>query len=201
MHPLRNSLLGLGLAASLVGLASAIAATDAMNKPTISPRTMADALHLVMDSDRTVYTRTIVNRLVKKDKVITASEHFEDDKALALPAQMFRFGAELVAKRAEDMPDVKFTYSLQSLWPVNKQNAPKTDVEKEGLKFVAENKGQNFYAEEELGGTTYFTAVYADVGVAPVCVSCHNGHKDSPKRDFKLGDVMGGVVIRIPLDS
>jgi hypothetical protein len=197
----RKTLIGLGVAASLAGLATAVADTDAMNKPTISPKTMADALHLVMDSDRTVYTRTIVNRLVKKDKVITASEHFEDDKALALPAQMFRFGAELVAKRAEEMPDVKFTYSLQSLWPVNKQNEPKTAVEKEGLKFVAENKGQNFYAEEELGGTTYFTAIYPDVGVAPVCVSCHNGHKDSPKRDFKLGDVMGGVVIRIPLES
>jgi hypothetical protein len=201
MHYLRKTLIGLGVAASLAGLATAIAATDAMNTPTISPKTMADALHLVMDSDRTVYTRTIVNRLVKKDKVITASEHFEDDKALALPAQMFRFGAELVAKRAEDIPDVKFTYSLQSLWPVNKQNAPKTPVEKEGLTFIAENKGQNFYAEEELGGTTYFTAIYPDVGVAPVCVSCHNGHKDSPKRDFKLGDVMGGVVIRIPLEG
>ena len=199
-HP-RKTLIGLGVAASLAGLATAIAGTDAMNKPSISPKTMADALHLVMDSDRTVYTRTIVNRLVKKDKVITASEHFEDDKALALPAQMFRFGAELVAKRSEEMPDVKFTYSLQSLWPVNKQNEPKTTVEKEGLKFVAENKGQNFYAEEKLGGTTYSTAIYPDVGVAPVCVSCHNGHKDSPKRDFKLGDVMGGVVIRIPLES
>jgi hypothetical protein len=99
------------------------------------------------------------------------------------------------------MEDVNFSYSLQSLWPVNKQNAPKTDVEKEGLKFVAENRGQNFYAEETLGGTNYFTAIYPDVAVAPVCVSCHNGHKDTPKRDFKMGDVMGGVVIRIPMGS
>lgn len=201
MKHLRKSLIGLGVAFAVAGLASAIAATDAMNKPSITPKAMADALHLVMDSDRTIYTRKIVNRLVKKEKVITASEHFEDDKALVLPAQMFRFGSELVAQRAEDMPDVKFSYSLQSLWPVNKQNAPKTDAEKSGLKYVAENKGQNYYTEEKLGDTNYFTAVYADVAVAPVCVSCHNDHKDSPKRDFKIGDVMGGVVIRIPLDG
>lgn len=162
-------------------------------------KAMADALHLVMDSDRTIYTRKIVNRLVKKEKVIKASEHFEDDKALVLPAQMFRFGAELVQKRMQKMPDVDFSYSLQSLWPINKQNAPKTKAEKEGLKFVAENKGKNYYTEEVLGGKKYFTAVYADTGVAPVCVSCHNKHKDTPKRDFKLGDVMGGVVIRIPV--
>jgi len=197
----RNSLIALAGTAAIAGLASAIAATDVMNTPSISPKAMADALHLVMDSDRTVYTRKIVNRLVKKDKVITASEHFEDDKALVLPAQMFRFGAELVAQRAESMPDVKFSYSLQSLWPVNKQNAPKTDAEKAGLKYVAENKGKNYYTEETLGDTRYFTAVYADTAVAPVCVSCHNAHKDSPRRDFKPGDVMGGVVIRIPLES
>jgi hypothetical protein len=154
-----------------------------------------------MDSDRTVYTKKIVNRLVKKDKVIKATEHFEDDQALALPAQMFRFGAELVAERSADNPDVNFTYSLQSLWPVNKQNAPKTEAEKAGLKYVADNIGKNYYTTETLGGQKYFTAVYPDIGVAPVCVACHNAHPDTPKDDFKLGDVMGGVVIRIPVDS
>jgi hypothetical protein len=201
MKKLRTTLIGAAIAAALAGLGTAIADIDAFNKPSISPKTMADALHLVMDSDRAVYTRKIVNRLAAKEKVIKASEHFEDDKALVLPAQMFRFGSEMVAKRAEKLDDVNFSYSLQSMWPINKQNAPKTDVEKEGLKFIAENKGENFYAEETLGGTTYFTAIYPDVAVAPVCASCHNDHKDTPRRDFKLGDVMGGVVIRIPMES
>lgn len=186
---------------SAIAVGSSIATAADYDKPTISAKTMADALHLVMDSDRTIYTRKIVNRLVKKEKVIKASEHFDDDKALVLPAQMFRFGAELVAKRSEKMDDVNFSYSLQSLWPINKQNAPKTDAEKAGLKYVADNKGKNYYTKETLGGKTYFTAVYADTGVAPVCVSCHNDHKDTPKRDFKIGDVMGGVVIRIPMDG
>ena len=48
-------------------------------------------------------------------------------------------------------------------------------------------------------GVEYFTAVYADVAVSPSCVTCHNAHEDSPRNDFKAGDVMGGVVIRIPL--
>ena len=46
-----------------------------------TPKQFADALHLVMSSDRTVYTRLIVNRLQNKEKVIKASEHFEDDAA------------------------------------------------------------------------------------------------------------------------
>ncbi|MBB82818.1 MAG: hypothetical protein CL931_03305 [Deltaproteobacteria bacterium] len=68
-----------------------------------------------------------------------------------------------------------------------------------GLRFVEENDGQNFYAEETLGGQRFFTAVYADEAIYPACVSCHNEHKDSPRDDFELGAVMGGVVIRIPI--
>ena len=162
----------------------------------IEPRVMADALHAVMESDRTVYTRNVVNRLTKEQEVITASEHWRDEPALPLPAQMFRMGAEMVAEK-----DVGFTYALLSMWPINKQNTPRTDVEIAGLEFVAANQGQNFYAEETLGGQRYFTAVYADTAVAPACVSCHNEHRDTPRTDFALGDVMGGVVLRIPLGS
>ena len=162
----------------------------------IAPKQMADALHSVLESDRTVYTKMVVNRLQNEEKVIKASEHWKDDKALPLPAQMFRMGAEMVQAK-----NAGFTYSLLSKWPVNKQNVPKTDAEKAGLDFVAQNEGtENYYTEEVLGGKKYFTAVYADTAVAAACVKCHNEHKDTPRTDFKLGDVMGGVVIRIPVE-
>jgi cytochrome c553 len=160
----------------------------------VSYKDMADALHAVMESDRTVYTRMVVNRLQNEEKVIKASEHFKDDKALPLPAQMFRFGAEMVAERK-----MGFSYSLQSLWPVNKQNLPKTALEKKALEAVAKDPAKPFYGEETLGKTKYFTAVYADKAIAPACVTCHNEHKDSPRTDFKIGQAMGGVVLRIPM--
>ncbi|MGB0659286.1 MAG: Tll0287-like domain-containing protein [Mangrovicoccus sp.] len=180
--------------AGAVALTGAVASAPAQAE--MDEQQVADLLHLVMSTDRTVYTRMIVNRLAVKEKVIKASEHFMDDKALVLPAQMFRFGAEAVAEETD-----AFSYSLLSLWPINKQNGPQTDAEKEGLEYIAENVGENWYGEEELGGTTYFTAVYPDTAVAEACTSCHNDHKDSPRTDFELGEVMGGVVIRIPMDG
>ena len=174
--------------------AGACLAVPAFAADGVSYQTMADALHAVMEADRTIYTRMVVNRLQNEEKVIVASEHWQDDKALPLPAQMFRFGAEMVAER-----DAGFTYSLLSLWAVNKQNMPKTPVETEGLQAVVANPATPFYKEETLGGTAYFTAVYPDKAISPACVSCHNGHKDSPRTDFKLNDVMGGVVLRIPM--
>lgn len=179
-----------------------------VQKAGIEPKAVADMLHAVMKADRTVYTKEVVNRLTKVDKVeivnpktkapepLGASEEWKTEHGkLPLPAQMFRMGAEMVASE-----NVGFTYGLLSKWPINKQNKPKTEMESKGLDAVLANAGKApFYGEETLGGTRYFTAVYADVAVANACIDCHNDHKDTPRTDFKLNDVMGGVVLRIPL--
>jgi hypothetical protein len=187
----------LNLALAIAGLTAAACGAPSSAEPSgpsVTPRQMADALHAVMEADRTVYTRTVVNRLQNDEKVIKASEHWQDDKALPLPAQMFRMGSELAAKKNSD-----FSYALLSMWPVNRQNAPKTEAEKAGLQAIVDKPGENYYTNETLGGKTYFTAVYPDVAVAQACIVCHNAHKDSPRSDFKMGDVMGGVVVRIPV--
>jgi hypothetical protein len=160
----------------------------------VTPQKMADALHAVMAADRAVYAREVVGRLQDEENVIRASEHYRDDKALPLPAQMFRMGAE-AAQRSEP----GFTYALLSPWPINKQNAPRTEVEQAGLARAVET-GQSYYGAESLGGQQYFTAVYPDKAVSETCAGCHNRHRDSPRHDFKLGDTMGGVVIRIPVE-
>lgn len=187
------TVMGVGLAATLVGCGSEPAGPTG-----IAPNVYTDSLFAVMKADRTNYTKLIIKRLGPAGAdAIKPNEHWEDmDTGAPLPAQMFRFGAELVSDMTTD-----FTYSLQSTWPVNPQNAPKTPLEKEGLQYIVDNPGKNFYGTESLGGVDYYTAVYPDVAVATPCVECHNNHKDTPKSDFKLGDVMGGVVIRVPLNK
>lgn len=160
----------------------------------IAPQRLTDAVHAVLESDRAVYTQKIVNRLTVENNVIKASEHWEEDKALALPAQMFRMGAERVNEMS-----MGISYALISEWAINKKNLPRTDAEKAGVAAVAADPRKNYYTEEELGGKKYFTAIYADVAVAEACVKCHNDHKDSPRNDFKRNDVMGAVVVRLEL--
>jgi hypothetical protein len=159
----------------------------------ITPQRFTDGVYAVIAADRLIYTREIVNRLTQA-KVIKATEHFKDEQTLALPAQMLRMGSETVQKGNHG-----FTYALLSLWPINKQNAAKTKLETAGLKAVADG-GKPFYGEEELGGKRYFTAVYPDLAVSEACVTCHNDNADSPRTDFELNDVMGGVVVRIALE-
>ena len=187
MNSSKRKLVGWAVGLAVIGGVGALAAAEG-----VSYRRMADMLHLVVSSDREVYTRRVVQRLTRDERVITASEHFRDESALPLPAQMFRFGAELVSDKTDE-----FSYSLLSLHPINSKNGPATAIEERGLKHVADNPGEHFYGEEELDGERYFVAVYPDYAVAEACVNCHNNHKDSPRKDAKVGDVMGAVVIRL----
>jgi len=159
-------------------------------------RRIADAMYAVLASDRAIYTREVVDRLQNHDKVMNASEHFREEKLLPLPAQMLRMSAEEIRKRHRDL-----AVALLSPWPINRQNAAHTDVEKAGLEAVAKNPDQPFTGEETLGKSRYFTAVYADRAVSEACVSCHNKHDESPRHDFKLGDVLGGIVIRVAVGT
>ncbi|MEM0897524.1 MAG: DUF3365 domain-containing protein [Verrucomicrobiota bacterium] len=163
---------------------------------------VAEALYTVLKSDRKVYASKIVNRLVKEEGVIGAHEEWQENKALLLPAQFFREGAEEVDGAEKPF---EFSYSLQSLWPLNYENAKKrTPAVMEGLAAVS-NESSEFYGkkwvgEEELGGKKYFVGIYPDRAVAPACWECHNDHDNRKDEypEFKKNDVMGGIVIRIP---
>ncbi|MCM8537678.1 MAG: DUF3365 domain-containing protein [Lentisphaeraceae bacterium] len=171
------------------------ASAPAAAADSVAPEKMADALFAVMKGTRTAYTKHVIARLGKEKKLIKPHEKWEDkENGVMLPAQMFRYARDLAMEQ-----NPGFTYSLQSEWPINSQNAPKTPKEKEGLQFIGKNPGKNFYGKETLGDKTFFTAVYPDVAVSAACIDCHNDHKDSPRDDFKMGEVMGGVVIRIPM--
>jgi hypothetical protein len=155
-------------------------------------RRITDAMFAVLAADRAIYTREVVDRLQNRDKVFRASEHFKDEKLLPLPAQMLRMSAEEIRKQRRDL-----AVALLSQWPINKQNAAHTEVERAGLKAVVDRPAEPYTAEETLGKDRYFTAVYPDKAVSNACIDCHNKHEESPRHDFKQGDVMGGVVIRV----
>jgi len=179
---------------SIAGVIAAFSITSATAEG-LEYRQAADMLYQVLSANRTVYTEVVVQRLALDEDVIRVSEHFEDDSGLPLPSQMFRFGAELVADESDD-----FYFSLLSLHPINKKNGPGTELEMKGLQYVADNPGENFYGEEELGDERYFTAVFPDFAVTDACAVCHNNHNSSPRTDIEVGDVMGGIVIRFPVE-
>jgi hypothetical protein len=161
----------------------------------IPPETVADYLHAVVEADRTFYTIQVVERLQKRGKMV-ASEDWRVSHTLPLPAQFLMESSELAAKTG-----TKVRYRLIGLWPINPENGPKTEFERKGLEDVRMNPERRYSGMPANGGERYFQAVYADRAVTQACIGCHNVHPRSPKRDFKLNEVMGGMVISIPLQQ
>jgi Protein of unknown function (DUF3365) len=159
----------------------------------ISARRTADLVHGVIEAGRTTYSKTIVDRLGKSDSLKT-TENWKQENTLPLPAQFLMMSSHMSNQRGIGM-----RYRLMSLWPINPTNAPPSQTEKRGLKQVAQKPGQPFTWVVQKNGVWFYEAIYPDKAVAESCVSCHNQHPKSPKTDFKIGDVMGGIVIDLPL--
>lgn len=193
--------LGNGLLAACIVLAGASCRREPPQSPeasqpavTFKPQEMADALHAVIAADREAYARHVVQPLTEA-KPANAPEAWKTNGFPPLPEQMLRLASESVQQKGAE-----FHYVLRSLWPINSKDAPQTAAEKAGLQYLLDHADSNYYSEESLGGRRYFTAVYADRAIVPACVQCHNRRPDSPKKDFKLGDIMGGMVVRVPLE-
>lgn len=163
-------------------------------KDLIPPEVVADYVHAVLESDRRVYSEYIVNRLQEKN-IVYASENWWEENTLPLPAQFLLNTSELILNKKSG-PDFK----LISLWPINPGNGPASEFEHLGLEYVIRHPYRPFIGFQDTGSKLYFQTVYADFAVSSACVSCHNNHPKSPFKEFKLNDVMGGIVLTFPLE-
>ena len=197
MHRVNVSLYAAALIILISGLWWGLYPLSAKERPGssgIPPEKTAAYIYAVIKADRTLYTTEIVNRLQAKG-VTTASEHWEQENALMLPAQFLQHSGKLAAENGSGI-----RYRLIGLWPIYQRNAPASDLERNALESLRKSPDLPVTGIVTSGRKQYFQAIYSDLAVSQTCIDCHNGHRLSPKRDFKLNDVMGGIAITIPLE-
>ena len=194
--------IALSLALSTLGASSNSASNPgdapAMPPPSngaISPQDQADALHLVIAADRELYCRTYIERQTGEAPSPNASASGKPGESWPLPCEMIRRAAESIQSKGAE-----FSYALRSLHPIDPRNGPQTELEQRGLAFVTSHPTQNYYGQEMLGGRRYLTAVYPDIPAVTACVDCHNRRSASMPQRYQVGEVMGGIVVRVPLE-
>jgi hypothetical protein len=182
------------LVGGLWGMSALLSAKERPMNIGISPEKVADYVHAVLEADRSFYTTHIVNRM-QEQGIVAATEQWEQGKGLPLPAQFLQYSGRLVAEAGYGI-----RYKLIGFSPIYQRNAPATEFERSALELLRRQPDRPVTGMVSSGKKQYFQAIYADRAVSPACVTCHNSHPLSPKQDFKLNDVMGGIAITIPIE-
>ena len=132
---------------------------------------------------RTVYVKDIIRKA--KEGGVKPNEGWADsDHAIMLPAQFVK----AVGAKISD-----FELTLVGTAPLYPSNAPKTDKEKEILAQLA-GGGEKVVTFQD---GDQFKGMSADFAIVQGCADCHNKHPKTTKKDWKKGDFMGAIVVRM----
>ena len=144
---------------------------------------------------REYYTENVVDKVVAPGTFKASSEHRGDAKAIPLPATMILDLSALLAKQ-------NTAISLYSMFPFpNRANRPLDAFQQEAWDFLVRNPEETYSRQEMLDGKQVVRVAVADTMVVQACVNCHNTIAESPKKDWKLGDVRGILEITSVIDA
>lgn len=178
------------IAAPLLLIAYALLTSPVNNEPspaqTISTENYFKTLDYINATARRIWTKQIVGPAKKQGLKFGEKWLEKDVDEGPLPALFFRYTAKVLSK--ETSP--KINLYLSSPNPINPSNL----LRGESLKMFKQVEKSRQPVFKYLPSQGQYTGMFPDIASAPPCVSCHNDHKDTPKKDWKLNDVMGASV-------
>ena len=178
------------LLASLLALP--LVMVSAMSRATVAQMQLqADEISTLASGIRSYYADNVIARLQAADGQAVYSENYRDvHGGIPIPATL---SIELGALFDNAHSDGRISYEFLSDYPFAKRvSHPLDSFEREALEaFRANPQRPNFtqLKGNGLGRSSYRLAT--PVLMRAACVRCHNAHPDSPKRDWKVGDVRG----------
>ncbi len=142
------------------------------------------------------YARNVV-ATAEKQQVQVGHDYAQKPGAIPLPATVVHELNEALNKKEG------YTMRLYSRYPFPSRadGGPHDTFEEEALQFLTANPRGEFWRREDYKGVPSVRYASADVMVGQNCVNCHNTHPDSPKKDWKLGDVRGALEVVVPIDQ
>ena len=156
----------------------------------ISARTMrseANELNTVISSIRDYYAHDVVGRVLSIETATKVVPNFREvPGAIPIPATLSLELGRAIGERQDNIG-----YRFFSDYPFKNRAAhAMDDVEKQALASLRQNPEVPVYS---FSGSLFQRRVrlLAPVRMQAECVSCHNAHPESTKRDWAVGDVRG----------
>ena len=154
----------------------------------------ADSYAGALEAMRALYTSEVVNRLPAE--VPATHDYALRENEVPLPATLTLLLADRLGDSVEGL-EVR----LYSEYPFPWQGpAVMDDFERRAFDVLRERPDSTYteFEESDAGRTLRFAR---GDPMRPECVSCHNSHPDSPKTDWRVGELRGVLAISFPLGS
>ena len=149
-----------------------------------------------LENLREQYTADVVTR-AKMHAVPVTHNYRKQDGAIPLPATLVK---ELGQRINKDRPGADVRLYSDYPFPWRKGTGSLDLFEQDALAELRKNPEEPYFRFGEIDGIPVLRYAVAD-RMRPACIECHNNHPDSPKKDWKEGDVRGVLEIIRPLDQ
>ncbi|MAT40112.1 MAG: hypothetical protein CL946_10970 [Ectothiorhodospiraceae bacterium] len=145
---------------------------------------------------RSFYGSEIVARVRGSQDVEITHDYTSRERAIPIPATMSLELSKRLSDRGEGLK-IRIYSDFPFPWRV-KDGGAKDPFEEEALSILRSDPTKSYHSFEEYKGELALRFTQAAV-LDSSCVDCHNKHPQSPKRDWKVGDVRGVQEIIMPL--
>jgi serine/threonine protein kinase len=154
----------------------------------------------MLESFNDVYTKQVTNKIKEvpsTGQVRLSHKELDHEGVVPIPATMtINLGKE-ISRSSQNGLQVR----LYSDYPFETQKERVLDQsEVEALVRLKNSTDLTFYRFEEFDGKPVLRYFRARRMTQQGCIECHNHHPDSPKTNWKIGDVRGVLEIIRPLD-
>ncbi len=147
---------------------------------------------------RTLYSKNVVTRVKEVPGIHVITDYNSQLGGIPLPATYL---IELSKSITDQNPGMSLRLYSDYPFPSRVQEGgARDDFEKTALEYLRRHPTESFVRFENFQGRPSLRYAEADI-MKPSCVACHNTDPNSPKRDWKVGDVRGVVEINRFLDS
>jgi adenylate cyclase len=160
---------------------------DLRNLTETSLLRQARDLNSVVSSVRAYYASNVVGRVLASPGSTQVAHNYESiPGAIPIPATLSLELGRVISEQQQNI-----AYRFVSDFPF-KNRAPHTlDSFEAGAIADLRNHPDHQLTEVSASIFSDHVRLIAPVVMGPACVNCHNSHPESPKRDWKVGDVRG----------
>jgi len=145
---------------------------------------------------RAFYTQEVVSR-AKEGGMRINYDWDVMPNTLPLPATFTNVLGKQIKK---ENPGTAIRLYSKYPFPHRKGDEVYDGFETEALRALEQNPKASFFRKEVINGRLSMRYAIADV-MTEACVTCHNNHPETPKADWKVGDVRGVVEVITPIDQ